>query len=131
MYKIIKDNYIIDVSKTYLAENMQNHALVNTIKDNAHFLLASDNITLYKAPWCYGHAASQYSAVNVEAEEITAEEFESIKQQLQIQPIQLDAKEENIQIIEKEEKPQILNAHQMQQKILELEELIHQLLNNK
>jgi hypothetical protein len=50
MYKIIKDNLVIDVSNVYLAENAYNHALIRTSKDNIHFLLASDGVTLYKAP---------------------------------------------------------------------------------
>jgi hypothetical protein len=50
MYKIIKDNLVIDVSDVYLAENAHNHALIRTSKDDIHFLLASDGATLYKAP---------------------------------------------------------------------------------
>lgn len=133
MYKIIKDNLVIDVSNVYLAENAYNHALIRTSKDNIHFLLASDGVTLYKAPWCYEHITSKYQATPVDAVEITQEEYDQLKQQLQLNYTilaELDKPNETIaDVSEKEPEPQVLNVADMQRKIEELEMLVKQLLN--
>lgn len=130
MYKIIKDNYIIDVSNTYLAENARNHALVNTTQDNAHFLLGLNGTTLYKTKWCYGHVLSKYNAIEVEAQPITPEEFESLKQQLQTGVVE-EVKElpQETQVVELKDEPKtVLDSTALQQKIIELEALVQQLL---
>lgn len=133
MYKIIKDNLVIDVSNVYLAENAHNHALIRTSKDDIHFLLASDGATLYKAPWFYGHVASRYQAIPVDVVEITQEEYDQLKQQLQLNcTVLVESDKPNETITDapvKEPEPQVLNVVDMQRKIEELEMLVKQLLN--
>jgi hypothetical protein len=130
MYKIIKDNYVIDVSNTYLKENEYNHALVETSASQAHFLLASNETTLYKAPWCYGHVDSNYKAIEVIAEPIDQEEFDALKQELQIGSIEYnETKEDIVTETPVKETTEVLDALAMKRKILELEELVRQLLN--
>lgn len=130
MYKIIKDNYVIDVSNTFLAENSGNHALVSTTEDNIHFLLSSDGKTLYKAPWCYGYIFSKYNAVMVDAVKISEEEFLELKEQLQLEPVVYEPeKEEQVITEETNSEQEILDPVEMKKKIIELEKLVQQLLN--
>ena len=135
MYKIIKNNVVIDVNNLFLKEHQTKHVLVKTTVEDCNFIISSDGLTLYTTAWCWGVEDSKYKPEKVEAILIDEEEYLQLREQLQLNKtieyiVQPETQEPQIITpdLTENEKVEVLDAIAMKRKILELEELVQQLL---
>lgn len=132
-YKITKDNIIIDVNNQFF-QYRKNRSPISCDASEAN-LICDSNENFYTTTWLKPLPSGAPEFALIDAALIDAEEYESLKKQLEVEEQLIITFEENepasLEIAEDEsiieEKP--MNAAEMRKRILELETLVNKLLN--
>lgn len=84
-YKVIKDGEIIDVNHIFLKWQQKHNLLLSCDVSEALFIQSSDGTQIWRVDWLNRIPQEcNYSFESIEAVEITKEEYESLKKQLDL-----------------------------------------------
>lgn len=98
-YKVLSGAEIIDANCVFLKWQSKNDILLACEITEAHFIQSSDGGTIWRADWLNrlpdGFENSRhYPVETVEAVEISAEDYEALKEQLDLGPVEESATDE-------------------------------------
>lgn len=131
-YKIIKNNQVIDVNNKFLKLQRKHNILVDTDYKHAEFICSSDESTIYTTSWT-SEVQNNKNVQYVEAILINQDEYEQLKQQLELNHVEIEVtedKQEIVEVIEPKE-PQrhfeALSLWKLEKRVTELEKIIAEL----
>lgn len=125
-YKIIQNNMIIDVGFVFLKWNTTYHRLFICDPKEVQFVQSSDELTLYHCQWMKTPPAEATGYVTADVIIISKEEYDTLKEQLDIDG-EIEIPDEPVPVPPSEPEPepaQPMSAAEMRQIILQQKEQI-------